>query len=153
MQYILFPGWPGPINPRGPGVGGVAYPAYPALPARPTGPVHPGAQFAGGAPPTGGGPVNTPLSGLQAHGVPVGYTPGGQPMVMAGMANQGVGLPPTITGMPQMPGLPAGMLGGAMGEGGLFQPIAPVAAFDPTNQVQQLQAQQYQAQMGEAYGK
>lgn len=149
----MFPGWPGPINPNGPGVGGIAYPANPAVPR---GPIYPGPgqqafgqPFGGGAPGAGqalpGQSAATgPLAGLAAHGVPVGYNQSGQPVVMAGMANQGMQSPPNLPGMPHMPGPPSGLFDGGMGAGGLFQNTAPVMPFNANNLVQQLRTQQYQ---------
>jgi hypothetical protein len=90
------------------------------------------------APPAAAG---GPLAGLQQFGVPVSYTPGGNPMVQANAA-QGFQMPPDLPGMPRMPGPPDGFFtGGMAGGGGFFQPIAAVAPFDPANQVQQFQQQ------------
>lgn len=122
------------------------FPVYPTMPGRPGAPVaNPGsmAGFAGeGWQPQGQGGS---LAGLQAHGVPVGYTPGGRPMVRAGMAqDQGFNLPPNLPGMPHMPGPPSGMFDGGVGGGGLFRPMAAVAPFDSGNQVRHLKQQRYQ---------
>lgn len=141
-----FPGYPGPVDPKR-GLGGVAYPAMPSMPIRPHYPVTPGGQPSSF--PMHGTPANPmgmpvaagPLAGLQAYGVPVGYTPAGWPMLQTAMANAaGFQLPPNVPGMPQIPGPPEGLFNGGMGAGALFQPVAPVTPFDQGDQVRQLQA-------------
>lgn len=113
MAFMLFPGYPGPINPRQRGMGQVPMPALPAVP------FHPGGQPVGGP---------HPLAGLAAYGVPIRLSPTGQPVIQTGTSPDMA--PPEIAGMPRMPG-PAG--------GGLFQPMMPVTPFDHGNQVRGLQ--------------
>lgn len=95
-------------------------------------PVHPGGpQMAG----------TSPVAGLGENGIPVGQTPGGNPMLFAG-GGAGPGgpmMPPNIAGMPGMPGLPGWMFSGQMPPVGGFEPAQVVAPFDPSNQVQQYQ--------------
>lgn len=135
-----FPGYPGPLDPRR-GIKNVTYPILPMVPV--------GVAASWQAPPMSGPgaeqPVDpaafNPLGGLQAHGVPVGFGPGGRPVLQAGMAT-GLQMPPNLAGMPSMPTPPPGMFGGGAGAGGLLQPTAAVSPFDPSNQVRRLQVQQ-----------
>lgn len=117
MAFMMFPGYPGPVNPRQ--RGGIGQVATPALPATP---LHPGGQQVGGP---------HPLAGLASYGVPIGLSPTGQPIIQTGM---GPGMaPPEFAGMPMMPSPAPG--------GGLFQPMTPVAPFDHGNQVRSLHQQ------------
>lgn len=96
-------------------MGGIPYPLNPVdapLPRLPA-----GFEPAGPA---------TPLSGLAAHGVPVGYGPHGSPVLLAGQS-QGLQLPPNLPGMPRMPGPPRGMFSGGLDRGGLFGTARPWA--------------------------
>lgn len=131
----FFPGWPGPVfHGRRSQIGNVAMPGLPALPAVP---LHPN-----GAP--AAGPAQPALSGLAAYGVPVTQAPGGQ-MVVQSIMDPGQMMPPQVPGMPQMPGPPDWFLNGTSGgSGGLFQPMLPVAPFDPGNQVGQMQQRPYE---------
>jgi hypothetical protein len=133
-----YAGWPGPFNRRG-GTGGVrlpAHPGHPGYPAHPGSPAHPGEQAAGG---------EHPLAGLAAHGVPLGLTASGNPVLRAPNQNEGFMMPPQIPGMPQMPGPPSGLLTGGPETSGLFYPTAPVAPFDSANQVRKFQQWEAQA--------
>ncbi len=143
----LMPAHPAfPAYPSLPGSAGASPP--PGFPATPWS--NPGAMQAYGPGPGptqayGPGPAmpateGTPLSGLAAHGVPVGYSPSGTPMLMAGQAGQ-LQMPPDIAGMPKMPGPPEGWLSGDVAGGGLFRPTSGVAPFDPSNLVRQYQQQ------------
>gem|GEM_PF-4588343 len=90
---------PAPLHP--------VLPAYPALPGRP---VTPGTFPGSGAP---GVAANSPLVGLTAYGVPVGYAPSGTPRLVTGQPDQWQS-PPDLPGMPQMPGPPDWIFTGQM---------------------------------------
>lgn len=124
MAY-WFPGYPGPLmTGRNPAVRSVAPPMPPMVYSPEAGPA-----YASGAPGV--------AEAMAAYGVPLVQLPTGQIVLQAQTGENGGGmhLPPELPGMPVMPGPPDGLLTGGPQGGGLFQPLPPVAPFNPGNQV------------------
>lgn len=124
-----MPGWPGPAF-----AGHRSQIAPVSLPMMPG---QPGAA-AQGSPQAAAAPGL--FEGLARAGVPIMLTPDGRPVLKTGGGNGQAGnfLPPQIAGMPSMPSPPGWMSDGHPAGGGLFKPIEPVAAFDPSSHIRQM---------------
>jgi hypothetical protein len=118
----------------GTGIAPVPAPFHPQLPPFPVAPG--GAGFPGAGWPSA--PVQAaetfgrppaPPTGMGAY-VPIRQLPNGRAALL-GPSSPQLMQPPVVAGMPQMPPMPQGLFGGAP-QSGLFQPILPVAPFDPT---------------------
>jgi hypothetical protein len=118
----------------GTGIAPVRAPLHPLLSPFPVAPG--GAGFPGAGWPSA--PVQAPEAtalppthpaGIGAY-VPIRQLPSGRAALLAPSSPQ-LMQPPVVAGMPQMPPFPQSFFGGAP-QSGLFQPILPVAPFDPT---------------------